>query len=107
MKDTPESGEAVGAPAPVAAAPKPPAYERDADGKIVYQLKDPIQFGSEKITELRFKEVRAKYLRGMPLNNPTVGHALDVAALLSGQPAAVLDELSGEDLQEVSRIVGF
>ena len=89
---------------PAAAAP-PPA--RDKDGRLVYQLKTPIQFGSDTITELRFKELRAKHLRGMPMNNPTFGHALDVAAQLCGQPPAVLDEMSPEDFQEVARIVGF
>lgn len=89
-----------------AAAPQKKAYEVDEKGRTVYPLKTPIQWGTDTIGELRFRKLKAKDLRGMPIEGRTMSHVLDVVGKVCGQPAPVIDELSAEDLQEVSSIVG-
>jgi hypothetical protein len=67
-------------------------------------LKVPIVIGSETITELRFRAPKAKDFRTMPMDGQTVGHILDMMGKLCGQPNVVMDELSLEDLEEVSSL---
>lgn len=70
------------------------------------KLKEPIQFGSETITELRFRAPKAKDLRPLPAEGPkTQGDSIDLAGRLCGQPSVVMDELGLEDLAEVSSII--
>jgi hypothetical protein len=76
------------------------------DDRKVYALKKPIQVGSETITELRFRAVKAKDLRQLPTENRTMGDMLNIVGKLCGQPPNVIDELGDEDLQEVSSFVG-
>jgi Phage tail assembly chaperone proteins, E, or 41 or 14 len=80
---------------------------KDENGRTVYTLKKPIPNGSETVAELRFRPAVAKDLRAFPLEGRTVGHILDVVAKLCGQPPHVIDQLSAEDLQEVSSIAGI
>jgi hypothetical protein len=77
-------------------------------------LKRPIQVGetSAPITELTFREeVVAGDLRGIKqssLADPLVDDVLKIAGRLTGQPDAVMNRLSPEDLGEVMGIVhGF
>lgn len=73
----------------------------------VIKLKEPIQFGSETITELRLRKPKAKDFRPMG-EKRTLGEILDLAGRLCGQPKAVIDELSVEDMWEVSKTIeGF
>lgn len=89
----------------MAEQPKP-KYDVDDSGRTVYPLKSPIQNGSDTITELRFRKLKAKDMRGFPMENRTMGHVLDIVGKVCGQPPNVIDELSAEDLEEVSSIIG-
>lgn len=76
-----------------------------SEDKVTYQLKKPIKYGSETITELVFREPKAKDFRAMPVEGQTIGHILDLAAKMCGQAPSVIDELSAKDLEGVSEIV--
>lgn len=67
-------------------------------------LKEPIQFGSETITELEFVKPKAKHLRSLPIE-PGISDLLDLAGTISGQPKKVIDELSAEDTFEVLEVL--
>jgi hypothetical protein len=69
------------------------------------KLKAPIQFGSDKIESLTFREAKAKDFRDMPIT-PKIGDLLNVAAKLSGQPPSVIDLLSPGDMTEVLTLMG-
>lgn len=78
---------------------------------VTIVLKTPITIGKEHpivITELTFRPLKAKDLRGFKLTElDGVNAVLTIAGRLSGQPNNVLDELS-DDLGEVVRVVtGF
>lgn len=81
-------------------------YSVDENGRTVYPLKRPITVGTETVTELRFRAPKAKDMRSFPLEGRTIGHVLDIVGKLCGQPTVVIDELSAEDLEEVSSIAG-
>jgi len=68
-------------------------------------LKKPVQFGSESISELEFREATAKDLRDLPLE-PKVGDFLNVAAKLCGRTPSEMDLLSPVDMAEVIAVVG-
>lgn len=68
------------------------------------KLREPIQFGSETITELTLRKPKAKDFRNMPAE-PNVGDLLNLAGRLSGQPPSVIDELGVDDMLEVLGIV--
>lgn len=77
-------------------------------------LKKPIRVGetSPEITELTFREeVVAGDLRGIKqssLADPLIDDVLKIAGRLTGQPDAVMNRLSAEDLAEVMATVhGF
>jgi len=69
-------------------------------------LKEPITFGSETITELHLRAPKAKDFVGMPMSGHTGGDILKLAVRLSGQPDAVIGELSVADFMEVADIIG-
>ena len=69
-------------------------------------LKDPIQFGTETITELQLRAPKAKDFIGMPMSGHTGGDIIKLAVKLSGQPDAVIGELSIGDFMEVADIIG-
>lgn len=71
----------------------------------ILKLKDPIQFGSETIGELRIRVPKAKDIRGLP-KDPDTGDILNLAGRLCGQPPTVIDELSIHDVGELMEIVG-
>ncbi|MBO3274128.1 phage tail assembly protein [Pseudomonas schmalbachii] len=70
---------------------------------VTVPLIEPIQFGSETITELTLKRVKFKHLRQIPdlqhITTDELGHLIE---RISGQPKAVIDELDGEDLDAIS-----
>lgn len=72
---------------------------------IIIKLQTPINFGSDKITELKIRKPFAKDFRDMPLE-PKMGDLLDVTAKLSGQAPSVIDQLDPTDLMEVMAVVG-
>lgn len=68
-------------------------------------LKKPLQFGSETISELEFREATTKDFRDMPLE-PKIGDFLDVAGKLCGRLPAEMNLLSPTDMMAVIGIVG-
>jgi hypothetical protein len=76
---------------------------------VTLKLRKPITLGSQTITELTFRPIKGKDLRR--LKEPAeraMAMTLELAGLLSGQTTQVIDEIEGEDLQEVLRVVsGF
>lgn len=71
------------------------------------KLKEPIEFGSETITELVIRKPKAKDFRRMPAELK-MGDMLDLLGTLCGQPKAVIDELCVEDMNAANEIVaGF
>jgi hypothetical protein len=72
--------------------------------RTVVKLKNPITLGSERIDELTFRPLKAKDLRrckakdGMP-------QILELAGYLAGQTTQVIDELEGEDVLSVLKVV--
>lgn len=73
--------------------------------KKMITLDDPIQYGSEKISELEIRKPKAKDMRGMPLQMG-MDDMLKLAGRLTGQPDSVIDELSFGDLGKVMDEVG-
>lgn len=71
----------------------------------VYKLKDPIQNGTELISELSFRKPLAKDIRRMPIT-PSTGDMLDLAGALCGHPPSVIDKMSIDDTMGVMGIVG-
>lgn len=69
------------------------------------KLKVPVQHGSTTIEVLTIRKPKAKDLRPMPAA-PKFGDLLDLAAVLCGQPASVMDKLEVEDAMEVTGVVG-
>ena len=68
------------------------------------ELKSPIQFGSREITDLTFREPRAKDMRHIK-REMTVGDMLDMAAKLCGEPGSVIDLLTIDDANAVIEFV--
>lgn len=72
---------------------------------VVVELSEPIAYGEELISELRFKRAKAKHLRDINLEAVSIGALLDLAAKLSGQPDSIMDELDVADLEAVCNAV--
>lgn len=71
----------------------------------VFTLKVPIEFGKETIEQLEIQSVKAKHLRGFPLN-PGFDEMLDLLVKLSGRPKVVIDELDFKDVQDLMEFLG-
>ena len=65
------------------------------------KLNDPITFGSEIIAELTIQQPKAKHFKGLSLKMDSFSDMLDFTGRLSGQPNAVIEELSFQDMQAV------
>jgi hypothetical protein len=72
---------------------------------VTVKLDEPIEFGSETISELTIRSPKAKDMRGLPMEGANIGHILDLVAKLCGQPPSVIDELGTADLLKVSEHV--
>lgn len=73
---------------------------------ITIKLSDPIQFGQETITEIKLQVPRAKHIKDINAQNPTIRDILKVASKLSLISETALDELTIEDMVKVSDAVG-
>lgn len=78
----------------------------DTSNRQTYTLKEPVQVGTETITELHFRTPRAKDLVAMPVSGHTHGDIMALAGKLCGQPPIVIESLGMEDYGEVAAIVG-
>lgn len=98
--------EAADAADKPAAAPAPGAkYQRDENGRFIVPLKKHITFGSQTITELRFREPKTGDLRGIPLQALMSDHLMNVAGKVCGQPSTIIDELSIADALEIGALI--
>ena len=68
------------------------------------QLNQPITWGTDTIKSLSLREMKAKDLRRLSAQ-PTMGELLDMVSQLSGQPQALIDDLSVEDAMRCVEIV--
>lgn len=77
-------------------------------GPVTVKLRTPITIGnSSTISEITFRPAKGKDFRGLKFSKEYAFDALlDLAGRLSGQTRQVIDELAGEDLEEVMEIVG-
>ncbi len=74
---------------------------------VKYKLIHPIQFGSETITELDFKPLRAKHLKRLTGKSETAD-TIALGQLSSGLTVEQYDEIMIEDLQAIKKIIaGF
>lgn len=74
---------------------------------VTVKLNEPVEHGSETITEMTVVKPRGKHLRKLPAN-PTTGDNLDLLARLTGHPPSVIDELGADDIEKLSMAVeGF
>lgn len=74
---------------------------------VTYKLKKPIIFGEETITELQFKPLKFKHLKGVNLEDK-IASTLTLASRLSGHPEPVIGEMDIEDVPEVASLIsGF
>jgi Phage tail assembly chaperone proteins, E, or 41 or 14 len=75
---------------------------------VVINLKKPITFGSRTVEQLTIRPVKAKDLRRISKGESPMQLSLNMAGWLSGEIKEVIDELEGEDLAEVLKVVdGF
>lgn len=81
-----------------------------AEPKLVtVKLRSPIQFGSETISELVFRPMNAGMARQVKTDTDhAYAMMLEVAQRCCGQTAAVMNQLEGDDLDEVLTVAqGF
>lgn len=72
-------------------------FTQNDKGQYVHKLIDPIQQGSETITEFILDKPKAKHVRKMQ-SNPGMDDVLKVIGRLSNQSDSVVDELGMEDM---------
>lgn len=69
---------------------------------VVVTLKHPVDFGSERVSQLEFRRGRMGDLKGMKVDTvPPADQLLMIASRLCGKPVKVLEMLDAEDGAEV------
>lgn len=70
-------------------------------------LTEAIEMGGEKLVELSFRKPTAGDLRKFPAlaSAQTMGHIIDLASALTGQPVAMLERMSLKDLEQVAEVI--
>lgn len=72
----------------------------------IYELKEPIQWGSDTVTKLEFKKPTIGDIKFMKLTEPTLDDILKLASKLSGHSQQLIDRLSIQDGMEVADLLG-
>jgi hypothetical protein len=72
----------------------------------VYELKEPIAWGSETVSKLEFRKPQIGDIKFMKLTEPTLDDILRLASKLSGQSQQLIDSLSIQDGMEVADLLG-
>lgn len=81
--------------------------EQNQDNRVTITLAHPITFGSQMVTELRFRPLKAKDLRRMQAPpERSLAMLLELASFLSGETEQIIDELESDDLHKVLEVVG-
>lgn len=70
------------------------------------KLREPVQNGSETVSELKFRKPKAKDFRGVKIHDTSMGDFLDVASKCCAQPIHIMDSLSVPDMMEVNAYMG-
>ncbi len=74
---------------------------------VVLKLNNPIQFGSEKITEITISKPKGKQMKIL-LSQKLDGNLYDVLVQCSDKPAPVFDLMEGDDVMRgVEIVTGF
>jgi hypothetical protein len=68
------------------------------------KLTKPISWGSDTITSLSLREMKAKDLRKLSAQ-PSMSELLDMVSQLSGKPGALIDDLNVEDAMRCVEVV--
>lgn len=76
-------------------------FTQNEKGQYVHKLKEPIQWGSEEITEFVLDKPKAKHIRKMPAK-PGMDAVLNIIGKLANQSNSVIDELGLEDMNILS-----
>lgn len=84
-------------------------HTSSAKEPVTVLLHHPIQFGTRVVESLTLRPIKAKDMRRLRASTDRpMAMMLELAGYLSGEVEQVIDELQGEDLQEVLRVVsGF
>lgn len=70
-------------------------------------LKNPVDFGEERITKLEFKDLKARHLQQLG-SSPGFKEFLNLVSVSTGHPIAAINELSIRDAKKAVEIVaGF
>jgi len=78
-----------------------------ADTYTTYQLKFPVEYGDEVITELKIRRAKGKHLRGLTIDAlDSVDVQMGLLASMSGQPPQVIDALDAVDVFAGLEVVG-
>ncbi len=85
---------------------KKPSQSASVKGPITVKLFEPIQWGSEVISEITLSRPRAKHIKNLDTKNIKVADLLSIASKISGVSSAALDELSTDDAKQVIEAVG-
>jgi hypothetical protein len=72
---------------------------------VVIKLKSPITFGSRTVEQLTIRAPKAKDLRRVNQSASPMQTSLDMASWLTGELKEVIDELEGDDLRDVLKVV--
>lgn len=69
------------------------------------KLSEPVEWGSETITQVVLKPPRGKHVKGISIP-PTLSEIIRIASKISGVSSAVFDEMSSEDIFAIAEAVG-
>ena len=72
--------------------------------EIVLELTEPIEWGNETISRLKFRRLKAKEMRTLS-TNPKMGELLDLAQKSARVPRRVIDELDSIDAMAVVEVM--
>lgn len=69
-------------------------------------LKDPVKFGDDLITQLNFTKLKAKHLKRMEREGGgPIAQGIALASILTNQVSNVIEDLSAHDYQAVQEII--
>ncbi len=92
-------------------APEPPAPFENEDGSVTVPLAFPVTYRTRvqgqpeqvhELHELTLKRPKARHLRQLAGIQDDVVASLKLIEAISGQPAPVIDELDGADLERIT-----
>lgn len=75
------------------------------NGEITYKLRYPIDFGSERITQIKLKRPKGKHVKQLG-KDLDLGKLIQVAQKVADVSPPVFDELDIYDYMQLSEVVG-